>query len=210
MNLSLLTDIRREHFREIATELMNRHCILKHDSRDDSNIIYRFAEIEFYLYDVHEQNKDTSTYNRDCRRAEWFFHSSGVDIAFETKLDGDELIRFGGILIRSIEIYKQDATGQWEQIGVVGGPKLSMYEIFNHCSEMPDVIAIPDTFNKDRSIGNATKRIGIKDDLLQRFVFDDVNWDIPTEKIVETKDAEEKYHVILKKTTRKYNPKSRL
>ena len=85
-----------------------------------------------------------------------------------------------------------------------------MYEIFNHCSRMPDVIAIPDTFKKDRSIGDATKRIGIKDDLHQRFVFDDVDWDMPTERIVETKEkkgTEEKYHVILKKTTRKYTPK---
>ena len=141
---------------------------------------------------------------------EWFFHGSGVDIAFETVRDGDELMRFGGVLIRGIEIYKQNQQEQWEQIGVVGGPKLSMYEIFNHCSRMPDVIAIPDTFKKDRSIGDATKRIGIKDDLHQRFVFDDVDWDMPTERIVETKEkkgTEEKYHVILKKTTRKYTPK---
>lgn len=167
---------------------MNHYCILKHDSRDNSDIIYRFAEIEFYLYDIKEQDKDISTYSRDCKRVEWFFHGSGVDIAFETVRDGDELMRFGGVLIRGIEIYKQNQQEQWEQIGVVGGPKLSMYEIFNHCSRMPDVIAIPDTFKKDRSIGDATKRIGIKDDLHQRFVFDDVDWDMPTERIVETKE----------------------
>ena len=210
MNLNFLTDIRRERFREAATELMNRYCILKHDSRDNSNVIYRFAEIEFYLYDAKEQGIDISTYNRDCRCVEWFFHSSGADIAFETKRKGDEMLRFGGILIRSIEIYKQNATGQWIQTGVVGGPKLSMYEIFNHCCEMPDVIALPDTFAKNRSIGKATKRIGIEDDLRQRFVFDDVNWDMPTERIVETKDAEGKYHVVLKKTTRKYDPNPQL
>ena len=196
MDLSFFTDIQRECFRETAIELMNHYCILKHDSRDNSDIIYRFAEIEFYLYDIKEQDKDISTYSRD--------------IAFETVRDGDELMRFGGVLIRGIEIYKQNQQEQWEQIGVVGGPKLSMYEIFNHCSRMPDVIAIPDTFKKDRSIGDATKRIGIKDDLHQRFVFDDVDWDMPTERIVETKEkkgTEEKYHVILKKTTRKYTPK---
>ena len=176
--------------RETAIELMNHYCILKHDSRDNSDIIYRFAEIEFYLYDIKEQDKDISTYSRDCKRVEWFFHGSGVDIAFETVRDGDELMRFGGVLIRGIEIYKQNQQEQWEQIGVV--------------------IAIPDTFKKDRSIGDATKRIGIKDDLHQRFVFDDVDWDMPTERIVETKEkkgTEEKYHVILKKTTRKYTPK---
>lgn len=31
MNLSFLKDIQREHFNEIATELMNHYCILKHD-----------------------------------------------------------------------------------------------------------------------------------------------------------------------------------
>ena len=210
MDLSFLTNIQRECFRETAIELMNHYCILKHDSRDNSDIIYRFAEIEFYLYDIKEQDKDISTYSRDCKRVEWFFHGSGVDILLETVRDGDELMRFGGILIRGIEIYKQNQQEQWVQIGVVGGPKLSMYEIFNHCSRMPDVIDIPDTFKKDRSIGDATKRIGIKDDLHQRFVFDDVDWDMPTERIVETKEkkgTEEKYHVILKKTTRKYTPK---
>ena len=188
---------------------MNHYGILKRDSRDGSDIIYRFAEIEFYLYDAKEPDKDIHTYNRDCRCVEWFFHSSGVDIAFETQRKGDELLRFGGILIRSIEIYEQDATGQWKQTGVVGGPKLSMYEIFNHCSEMPDVIALPDTFAKKRNVGKATKRIGIEDDLRQRFFFDDVNWEMPTERIVETKDTEGKYRVVSKKTIKKYDPKVR-
>ena len=146
MNLSFLKDIQREHFNEVATELMNHYCILKHDSRDDCDIIYRFAEIEFYLYDANEQDIDINTYCRDCKCEEWFFHTSGVDIAFETIREDNELMRFGGILIRGIEIYKQDEQKQWKQIGVIGGPKLSMYEIFNHCSDMPDVITIPDTF----------------------------------------------------------------
>lgn len=210
MNLSFLKDIQREHFNEVATELMNHYCILKHDSRDDCDIIYRFAEIEFYLYDANEQDIDINTYCRDCKCEEWFFHTSGVDIAFETIREDNELMRFGGILIRGIEIYKQNEQKQWKQIGVIGGPKLSMYEIFNHCSDMPDVITIPDTFNKDRKIGNATKRIGIKDNLCQRFVFNDVNWDKPTKRIVETKDKTGKYHVILECTTKKYNPKPQL
>lgn len=56
MDLSFLTNIQRECFRETAIELMNHYCILKHDSRDNSDIIYRFAEIEFYLYDIKEQD----------------------------------------------------------------------------------------------------------------------------------------------------------
>ncbi|MGM9805751.1 MAG: hypothetical protein ACI3Z7_04865 [Candidatus Aphodosoma sp.] len=207
MTLNFLGDIRRECFMEAANELINHYCILKHDSRDDRDVIYRFAEIEFYLYDANEMDKDTSTYCRDCQCVEWFFHGSGVDIAFETEYDGNELIRFGGILIRGIEIYRQGVTGEWNLTGVVGGPRLSMYEIFNHCSEMPDIVAIPDTFKTDRSICDATRRIGIKDGLLQRFVVDDVNWDMPTERIVGSKDADGRCHAFLKKTTRKYEPK---
>lgn len=210
MNLNFLKDIQREHFNEVATKLMNHYCILKHDSRDNCDIIYRFAEIEFYLYDANEQDIDTSTYNRDCKCGEWFLHASGVDIAFETVKHGNELIRFGGILIRGIEIYKQNEQKQWRLVGVVGGPKLSMYEIFNHCSVMPDVIAIPDTFNNAnnaRKIGDATKRIGIKDNLCQRFVLEDVDWNIETERIVENKDKTGNYHVFLESKKRSYNPK---
>lgn len=83
MNLNFLKDIQREHFNEVATRLTNHYCILKHDSRDNCDIIYRFAEIEFYLYDANELDIDTSTYNRDCKCGEWFLHASGVDIAFK-------------------------------------------------------------------------------------------------------------------------------
>lgn len=171
MDLNFLKGIQRKDFNEVATKLMNHYCILKYDSRYNCDIIYRFAEIEFYLYDANEQDIDTSTYNRDCKCGEWFLHASGVDIAFETVKNNNELIRFGGILIRAVGIYKQDEDKQWKQICIVGGPRLSMYEIFNHCSVMPSVIAIPETFNNDRKVGDATKRIGIKDDLCHKVCF---------------------------------------
>ena len=43
----LLSDIRREDFQVVAKELMNHYCVLKHDSRYDGDLIFRFAEIEF-------------------------------------------------------------------------------------------------------------------------------------------------------------------
>ena len=48
----LLSDIRRENFPDVAGKLMNHYCVLKKDSRYDSDLIFRFAEIEFYLYDA--------------------------------------------------------------------------------------------------------------------------------------------------------------
>lgn len=170
MKLDILTDIRRERFGNIAKELMNNYCILKKDSRDNSDVIYRFAEIEFYLYRLDTPDEDIATYYRDCNSVEWFLHYSGVDIAFETKRDGDELTQYGGILVRGIEIYKENASGEWGLVGVAGGPLVSMCEIFNHSTGMPDVVPIPDTLKYDREI-NKTTRIGIKDKALQRFIF---------------------------------------
>ena len=63
---NLLSDVRREDFGAIANELMNHYCVLKRDSRYDSDFIFRFAEIEFYLYDAAEQDVDVKTYSRDC------------------------------------------------------------------------------------------------------------------------------------------------
>ena len=203
----LLSDIRRENFPEVARKLMNHYCVLKKDSRYDSDLIFRFAEIEFYLYDASEQNVDAKTYSRDCKCGEWFFHGSGVDIAFETVRDGDELIRFGGILIRGVEVYRQDEDGQWAQMGVIGGPKLSMYEMFNHALALPEIVALPDGLKTDKAT-KCTERIGIDDNLEQRYVMEDVDWEKPTERVVERKEKDRSvYHVKLEKVSRKYNPK---
>lgn len=206
----LLSDIRREDFPDVARKLMNHYCVLKKDSRYDGDLIFRFAEIEFYLYDASEQNVDEKTYSRDCKCGEWFFHSSGVDIAFDTVRDGDELIRFGGILIRGVEVYRQDEDGQWAQMGVIGGPKLSMYEMFNHALALPEIVVLPDGLKTDRPIGAPTCRVGIGDDKLpQRFVLADVDWNMPTERVVEVKDGDI-YRVKITKVKKLYNPKYKI
>ena len=153
---------------------------------------------------------DVNTYSRDCKCGEWFFHSSGVDIAFDTVRDGDELIRFGGILIRGVEVYRQDEDGQWVQTGVIGGPKLSMYEMFNHALALPEIVALPDGLKTDRPIGAPTCRVGIgDDDLRQRFVLADVDWNMPTERVVEVKDGDI-YRVKIAKVKKRYNPKYKI
>ncbi len=205
----LLSDIRRENFPDVAGKLMNHYCVLKKDSRYDGDLIFRFAEVEFYLYDASEQNVDVKTYSRDCLRGEWFFHSSGVDIAFDTVREGNELIRFGGILIRGVEVYREDEDGQWVQIGAIGGPKLSMYEMFNHALALPEIVALPDGFNTGRPIGAPTCRVGIDDDLRQRFVLADVDWNMPTERVVEVKEGD-MYRVKIDKVKKQYNPKYKI
>ena len=206
----LLSDIRREDFPEVAGKLMNHYCVLKKDSRYDGDLIFRFAEIEFYLYDASEQKVDDKTYSRDCKCGEWFFHGSGVDIAFDTVRDGDELIRFGGILIRGVEVYRQDEDGQWAQMGVIGGPKLSMYEMFNHALALPEIVVLPDGLKTDRQIAEPTPRVGIGDDeLKQRYVLTDVDWNMPTERVVEVKDGDI-YRVKIAKVKKRYNPKYKI
>ena len=150
---------------------------------------------------------DVKTYSRDCKCGEWFFHGSGVDIAFDTVRDGDELIRLGGILIRGVEVYRQDEDGQWAQMGVIGGPKLSMYEMFNHALALPEIVVLPDGLKTDKE-PKCTKRVGIDDKLGQRYVMEDVDWEMPTERVVERKEKDrDVYHVKLEKVSRKYNPK---
>ena len=206
----LLSDIRREDFPDVARKLMNHYCVLKKDSRYDGDLIFRFAEIEFYLYDASEQNVDEKTYSRDCKCGEWFFHGSGVDIAFDTVRDGDELIRFGGILIRGVEVYSQDEDGQWAQMGVIGGPKLSMYEMFNHALALPEIVVLPDGLKTERPVAEPTCRVGIgDDDLRQRFVLADVDWNMPTERVVEVKDGDI-YRVKITKVKKQYNPKYKI
>ena len=92
MNLKFLENIERSQFGKAAKELMQHHCIIKRDSRDGHEVLYSFAEIEFYLYEAGYPELDVDTYDRDCAEVEWFFHKSGVDIAFSTTSEGNELL----------------------------------------------------------------------------------------------------------------------
>ena len=78
------------YFKEIAKLMMNQCVIAKDDIR------YEIVEIEFYLYSPDHQ--DVITYPRKLSAGQWFFHSSGVDLTFESN---DK--QFGGILIRGIK-----------------------------------------------------------------------------------------------------------
>jgi hypothetical protein len=120
------------------------------------------------------------------------------------------LIRFGGVLIRGVEVYRQDEDGQWAQMGVIGGPKLSMYEMFNHALALPEIVVLPDGLKAGRPIGAPTCRVGIGDDeLKQRYVLTDVDWNMPTERVVEVKDGDI-YRVKIAKVKKLYNPKYKI
>lgn len=141
--LKLLENPSVDRYDYIATQLMTEFGIIKTDSLFDNKVVYKFKEIEFYLYDKYNHDIDDRTYDRNTKRGEWFFHNSGVDIAFDSEKEGNEFVKFGGILIRGIEVLVNH-DDNWESKWVVGGPKLCMQEIFNNAATYPEIIKLSD------------------------------------------------------------------
>lgn len=96
-----------QKFLDFAKDLMCNFQIEKGDKR------YWMTEIEFYVYT--DEHRDIITYPRNCPAGMWFFHASGVDISFASKVVTkehpithkqkpylDKTAVFGGILIRGI------------------------------------------------------------------------------------------------------------
>lgn len=67
----------KERFKEIAKMLFQDFHIEK------GGVCYDFLEIEFYFFS--DNHPDTTTYPRNTEAGEWFFHLSGLDIAFKSK-----------------------------------------------------------------------------------------------------------------------------
>lgn len=111
-------------FDEIAKALFLNYQITR------GNTVYEFLEIEFYYYKANHE--DIITYPRNLDAGMWFFHSSGVDITFESKCNNIEeksSLRkagndfFGGILIRSL--LKKDTNE------LICGPMKCTEELFD-------------------------------------------------------------------------------
>ncbi|MCD7720999.1 MAG: hypothetical protein LUI09_02090 [Prevotellaceae bacterium] len=206
MHLPFLEQPSEGRFDEIAQRLMNGYCALKRCSGSGAERLYRFAEIEFYLYDARQPRRDVIAYPRACPRVEWFFHYSGVDIAFATEQAGGELLRFGGILVRGVEAYERDAEGRWTLRAAIGGPRRSMYELFNHSEGMPDVVELPEGLRLRRPIVK-TSRVGVRNDLPFRYVMEDVSWTEWAERAKGQLDARGRLGVRLARVKVSYSPK---
>ena len=115
--LSKDEDIQKRCF-SIAQELFDNYCIKCKDKE------FYFVEIEFYYWqkDRWENDWNKVTYPRDGYKAkDLFFHTSGMDICFESSYDDT---KFGGILVRSI-IDKEN--------NIIAGPWNCMLHILNEC-----------------------------------------------------------------------------
>lgn len=162
----------KDNFDTIAEEIINGFQIYKDGS------LYSFAEIEFYYYG--EDQKDSHTYIRKCKAMDWFFHYSGVDIAFETKYDDKNTpCQFGGVLIRSII---KHVKGEKDE--VIAGPLRCQQEIFNGIKELP-VIKEKDVRSCHQTGNNL--RHGITDDIYKyrHFIIDDdFEWNSSSKRAV--------------------------
>jgi hypothetical protein len=70
-------------------------------------------------------------------------------------------------------------------------------------------VVLPDELKTDRPVADPTCRVGIDDDLRQRYVLADVDWNMPTERVVEVKDGDI-YRVKIAKVKKLYNPKYKI
>ena len=128
-----------ERFKEIAEILLGEVAIKKGDK------LLWITDVEFYWYT--DSHRDIITYPRNCEPGKWFFHSSGVDISFESKVktDGDlwnpaailtPEAKFGGILIRGI--CPKNDEGKKSKDYNFDGPMKSvnyLFDIFDAFSE---------------------------------------------------------------------------
>ena len=190
-----LKNINHVDFDNVAISLFQNFGIKKIESYDykEREVEYRFSEIEFYLYN--KCTDDWPTYNRDCEAGQWFLHKSGVDLAFETlrtvTSGEEELIQFGGILIRGLIKYIDGKVDC-----VIGGPQRCMFELFNATRTMPELVTLQ---NKAENNIVKGKRVRIKKDLHNtdefRYYLTGVNWKMERTQIKDFK-RQDGYHVI--------------
>ena len=133
-------------FQHLASILLHDVAILKGNKK------YRLTDIEFYFYCPTHQ--DIITYPRNSKAGEWFFHSSGVDLSFESnvpmreKASTGKLVpcltsdsAFGGILIRGIKHIDCFSDHQEEKYKL-NGPMKVCEELFDKF----DAFGYPDDF----------------------------------------------------------------
>lgn len=134
-------------FQHLASILLHDVAILKGNKK------YRLTDIEFYFYCPTHQ--DIITYPRNSKAGEWFFHSSGVDLSFESNVPMREKATtgklvpcltsdsaFGGILIRGIKHIDCFSDHQEEKYKL-NGPMKVCEELFDKFDAFGEVNNFP-------------------------------------------------------------------
>ncbi len=145
-----------EEFRDFAESLMNSFQIEKGDNH------YWMTEIEFYIYS--DKHKDIITYPRNCKAGMWFFHASGVDISFESKVTKehpethiqkpylDKTAVFGGILIREIVPVDDPKRKIFGPIKVCD-ELFDQFDAFGKLEHFPEIVAAKKARKVELAIG---------------------------------------------------------
>lgn len=181
----------KEDYEALAVSLMKNFSITKceKDSEGIRNVKYRIADLEFYLYST-DDTEDVATLNRDCIEGQWFFHRFGVDIAFRTlRGDNNELIRFGGVLIRGLEKYENG-----KHVGNISGSQRCLFDMFNASDDMPKLI-------EDKPLDHIeifnTYRVESRP-LPYRYFKDGVDWQMKRKYVFQTQKSTNgtpEYHI---------------
>lgn len=134
-----------QKFKEIAEILLNRTAIRK------GHKTYHMKDIEFYLYK--NDHRDIITYPRTCEAGQWFFHSSGIDLSFESNVTMqpneydlfqpilDSSSFFGGILIR--QIYPEGTSSECAKKYKLDGPHKVEWELFDKFDAFNEIKDFP-------------------------------------------------------------------
>lgn len=158
-------------FEELAKALMNNFQIKKGEN------LYWMTDIEFYIYT--DSHRDIITYPRNCEAGRWFFHASGVDISFKSKVELREhpekhkmmpfLTKdavFGGILIRGI-------IRDFEGAHAVDGPMkvcdelFDQFNAFNPPADFPLIVPAKESRNV-QVIPDEDGRYGLKENAIEK------------------------------------------
>lgn len=134
-------------FQDLANILLHNVVILKGNKK------YKLTDIEFYFYCSTHQ--DIITYPRNSKAGEWFFHSSGVDLSFESHIEirakpstgklmpcltADSV--FGGILIRGMKSLS-NISDHKEETYKLNGPMKVCEELFDKFDAFGEVYNFP-------------------------------------------------------------------
>ena len=178
-------------FEELAKALMNNFQIKKGEN------LYWMTDIEFYIYT--DSHRDIITYPRNCEAGRWFFHASGVDISFKSKVELKKHPKrqmmpfltkdavFGGILIRKIVM---DGNPSIE----ANGPIKVIDELFDQFDALkaPENFPIIVTANSPREDSvKSSIRVGMREEgktKVPKILYNYCGWQIPEEQLIKSHD----------------------
>ncbi len=158
-------NVERDELYEVFQAIAD--CMLSEVRIRKGGKLYDILEIEFYYRSPHYKYMETDTkewkvtYPRKAQAGDWFFHSYGVDLCFDSCPDG---AYYGGILIRSIKEASLPTSFPILGPGKVCDLVFSVYNAFENVGyekNMPRIILKDDEFHA--TVSASTMRYHIAD-----------------------------------------------